>query len=267
MALNRVPIPSPNYSNRGGAAVRLLVLHTAEGARTIESLGSFFQNPGSGVSSHTGADDKVNTVGEFVQRPQKAWTASNANPVACQIEMCAFAAWDNAEWHRHPNMLQNVASWLSEEAAAFGIPLTLLNPQQAQGGGRGVCQHRDLGSWGGNHSDCGNGFPVSEVLAMAGGQPGPAPGPTPPPTTGTAPPFPGTNLVNFTSGHGTSQWQGQMRSRGWSLAVDDLYGNESERICRQFQSEAVAEGHDTGGVDGIVGPKTWALAWTKPLTP
>jgi hypothetical protein len=244
------------------------VLHTAEGSKSIESLGSFFQSPSAGVSSHTGADDKVNTVGEFVSRGNKSWTCANFNPVACQIEMCAFAAWDSAEWHRHPNMLQNVASWLAEESKAFGIPLTVLTDAQAQGSGRGICQHRQLGAAGGGHSDCGNGFPISEVVAMAGGAPGttPPPTPTPPPTTGTAPPFPGTNLVNFTQGHGTSQWQGQMRSRGWSLAVDDMYGNESERVCRQFQQEATAEGHDTGGVDGIVGPKTWALTWTKPVT-
>ena len=41
--LKRVWIPSPNYSSRGGAGVRLIVIHTAEGARTIESLGSYFQ--------------------------------------------------------------------------------------------------------------------------------------------------------------------------------------------------------------------------------
>ena len=66
--------------------------------------------------------------------------------------------------------------------------------------------------------------------------------------------------MNFTAGHGTAQWQGQMSARGWSLAVDDLYGDESERVCRQFQSE---KGLD---VDGIVGPATWDAAWTAPVT-
>src|SRR5215831_18174389 len=33
--LTRKAIPSPNYSSRGGASVRLIVLHTAEGATTI----------------------------------------------------------------------------------------------------------------------------------------------------------------------------------------------------------------------------------------
>jgi len=260
MSLLRVWMPSPNYSSRGGAATRLLVLHTAEGSRTIESLGSFFAASSSGVSSHVGIDDKANTVGEYVRRDQKAWTASNANPIACQAEICAFAAWDSAEWHRHPNMLANAAAWLAEEAAAFGIPLVRLNPQQAQSSGRGVCQHVDLGSWGGGHTDCGPGFPMDEVIAMAGGQPGQAPPQEPPPAAGVAPPFPGTLLANYIEGHGTLTWQLRMAQRGWSILCDDKYGSQSEQVCRQFQAE---KGLD---VDGVVGPITWSAAWTAPVT-
>jgi hypothetical protein len=147
--------------------VRLIVLHTAEGATTIESLGNFFANPSSGVSSHTGADDKPGKIGEYVRRPDKAWTAANANPVAVQIELCAFAAWTTSTWNQHPNMLDNCARWIAEEAAHFGLPITKLTPAQAQGSGRGVCQHKDLGSWGGGHHDCGSGFPYDRVLDMA----------------------------------------------------------------------------------------------------
>src|SRR5215469_14780527 len=176
MALNRIPIWSPNYSSRGGSSVRLIVIHTAEGATTIQSLGAFFANPSSQVSSHTGIDDTPNTVGEYVQRPMKAWTAANANPVAIQTELCAFASWTSAQWNQHPTMLQNCAQWIAEEAAAFNIPITRLTPAQAQSNGRGVCGHVDLGSWGGNHWDPGPNFPMDQVIQMAKGQqPGPAP--------------------------------------------------------------------------------------------
>ena len=167
ISLKRKSIPSPNYSSRGGAAVRLIVIHTAEGARTIEELGNFFKNPSSGVSSHVGADDKAGTVGEYVKRGSKAWTAANANPVAVQIELCAFAKWSTAEWNKHPAMLENCARWIAEEAKAFGIPITKLSSSQAQGSGRGVCTHNDLGSWGGGHWDPGGGFPMDKVLNMA----------------------------------------------------------------------------------------------------
>ena len=168
MSLTRRQIPSPNYSSRGGAAVRLIVVHTAEGATSIESLGNFFANPSSQVSSHVGADDKANTVGEYVKRGNKAWTAADANPVAVQIELCGFASWTTSTWkNNHAEMLRNCAKWIAEESGKFGVPITKLSPGAAQGSGRGVCQHKDLGSWGGNHSDCGSGFPMDFVLDMA----------------------------------------------------------------------------------------------------
>jgi hypothetical protein len=131
-------------------------------------LGSYFQGNVS-ASSHVGADDKVNTVGSYVDRSMKAWTQSNFNGSAVSIELCGFASWSTAEWNNHPNMLDNCAKWIAEEAAHFGIPITRLNASQAQGSGRGVCQHVDLGAGGGGHHDCGSGFPMDRVLDMARG--------------------------------------------------------------------------------------------------
>jgi hypothetical protein len=236
------------------------VCHTAEGSSNIADLGAWFANPASGVSSHVGIDDSPNTVGEYVRRDYKAWTASNANPVAVQAELCAFAEWDSATWNAHPNMLANTAAWIAEEAAAFAIPLVKLTADQAQGGTAGVCQHADLGSWGGGHWDCGPGFPMDAVLALAGGvTPPPQPTPSPPPA-GVAPPWPGVYLRNFTSVAEAQTWQAQMAARGWTLDVDGMYGNQSEDVCRQFQAE---KGLD---VDGVVGPDTWAATWTEPVT-
>jgi hypothetical protein len=67
----------------------------------------------------------------------------------------------------HPEMLKNAAQWLREEAGIYGIPLVNLTPSQAQGTGKGVCQHADLGAWGGGHVDCGKGFPIDYVLQLA----------------------------------------------------------------------------------------------------
>jgi hypothetical protein len=167
MALQRKWIASPNYSGRGTSGVRLIVIHTAEGALTIESLGNFFANSSSGVSSHTGIDDKPGIIGEYVKRSNKAWTAGNANPYSVQTELCAFAKWPLSEWNKHPVMLQNCADWVREEATGYGIPIVRLNAAQAQGGGYGVCQHADLGASGGGHWDCGGGFPMDEVLRIA----------------------------------------------------------------------------------------------------
>jgi hypothetical protein len=147
-----------------------VVLHTAQGAATYEALGSFFANPASGVSSHVGIDDTPGEVGEYVRRDFKAWTQGNANPYSVAAELCAWAEWSTAEWWNHPNMLENTARWVAEECAAFGIPLRALSPGEAQGSAAmGVCQHSDLGAAGGGHWDCGPGFPIGDVLEMAGG--------------------------------------------------------------------------------------------------
>jgi hypothetical protein len=89
--------------------------------------------------------------------------------VAVSLELCGFASWSTAEWDNHPNMLDNCAKWIAEEAAHFNIPIDRLTPASAQGGGHGVCQHVDLGQRGGGHHDCGAGFPMDRVLNMARG--------------------------------------------------------------------------------------------------
>jgi hypothetical protein len=148
--------------------VRLVVLHTAEGARTYQSLGNYFKG-NVGASSHVGIDDTPGVVGEYVRTPYAAWTQASYNSAAVSAELCAFAGWDAAEWSRHPAMLRNAADWVAEECARFGLPIRALSAGEAQGAGRGVCQHADLGSAGGGHWDCGPGFPMADVLAMAAG--------------------------------------------------------------------------------------------------
>jgi hypothetical protein len=165
--IERDPIPSPNYSTRHGTPVRLIVLHTAEGALTYQALGNYFADPASGVSSHAGIDDTPGRIGIYVPRGDKAWTQGNANPYSLAAELCAFAAWSEAEWWLHPQMLENCAAWVAEEAAAFGIPLVALTPTEAQSGASGVCQHADLGAAGGGHWDCGPGFPMAWIIDAA----------------------------------------------------------------------------------------------------
>jgi hypothetical protein len=171
MSLQRVGIPTPNYSGRGGVFPRLIVFHTTEGARNFRDLGAYFANPATQASSHVGIDDTPGQIGEYVQRSGKAWTQANANPYCVAAELCAFAKWTAADWATHPQMLANAAAWAAEESTILGIPLVGLSAAQAQDGrSAGVCQHNDLGAAGGGHWDCGTGFPIAQVLAMASGQ-------------------------------------------------------------------------------------------------
>jgi hypothetical protein len=167
MPLKRIWIPSPSYRSGRSGNPRLLVLHTTEGSRTVESLGNYFANRANEVSSHAGADDKPNTIGTYVSRANVAWTQGDANDESISLEMCAFAAWPESEWAKHPNLIDNVAQWLAEESKFFDIPLVRVSPRQALSSGTGVCEHRDLGAWGGGHHDCGDGFPLGDVIQMA----------------------------------------------------------------------------------------------------
>ena len=94
------------------------------------------------------------------------------------VELCAApisssyacgANWSSDEWNRHDGMLANLADWIREECQHYGLPITKLSANDAQGSGRGVCGHADLGAGGGGHWDPGPNFPWSTVMDMARG--------------------------------------------------------------------------------------------------
>jgi len=51
-----------------------------------------------------------------------------------------------------------------------------------------------------------------------------------------------------------------MGKRGWTITADGFYGNQTSSVTRQFQQEKGLS------VDGLIGPQTWAAAWTAPVT-
>ena len=57
-----------------------------------------------------------------------------------------------------------------------------------------------------------------------------------------------------------TQWQTQMQKRGWVISTDGLYGPQTANITRTFQTQKGLT------VDGLIGPQTWAAAWTSPIT-
>ena len=259
MALSREWIPSPNYSARSGS-VRCIVLHTSEGAQDYTSLGNYFKGKVD-ASSHVGIDNRaLGRIGEYVRRGSKAWTQANYNNAAVSAELCtpsgAASGWSESTWRGKDVMLRNAAAWIAEEAAALGIPITKLTSSQAQGSGRGVCEHKNFGSGGGGHTDCGNGFPMDYVLSLArGGAPAPPSSSTP----GKAPPL---RVDYFGRSHNSKcadvrVWQDKMCSWGWFTRpqVDGIFGPQSEDVAKRFQRQQGLT------ADGLVGPATWAKTW------
>lgn len=56
------------------------------------------------------------------------------------------------------------------------------------------------------------------------------------------------------------QFQRQMKSRGWKIAVTGRFDKATENVVRLFQKEKRL------GADGIIGPETWKAAWSLPVT-
>lgn len=59
--------------------------------------------------------------------------------------------------------------------------------------------------------------------------------------------------------NGLAKWQQRMRDRGYSLAADGRYGDETAAAARNLQRLAGLKR------DALIGPDTWAAAWTLPV--
>ena len=116
------------------------------------------------------------------------------------------------------------------------------------------------------------------VVSLGGGMTSPIGKPTVVAKGSEAPawPLPSSHLIyhnprkraTWHDGHGDDTtgraairtWQRRMKDRGWSITPDGFYGPATERVTRQFQAEKGLI------VDGIIGPATWAAAWTSSIT-
>jgi N-acetylmuramoyl-L-alanine amidase-like protein len=159
-----------NHSS--GGSKRLLVIHTMEGFTGPEGAKDcaiYFQSD-CGASSQVCIDNNRGRICEGVSRNNSAWTQCNYNSVSISCEQSGYASWSRDYWlSNRENQLRNIADWLAEESRATGIPLVDLSGSSAQGSGRGVCYHSELGSSGCGHSDPGSGFPLDKVLEWAKG--------------------------------------------------------------------------------------------------
>ncbi len=78
-----------------------------------------------------------------------------------------------------------------------------------------------------------------------------------------APPFSGRLLSlkhPMMRGGDVLLWQKRMRTRGWRLSVDGVFGPQSRDVLVKFQKEKKLK------ADGILGPASWAAAWTAKIT-
>lgn len=166
-------IPVNKFSSRLGERVRLLVLHTSEGARTVESLGAYLNRPEVAASYHGAVDDS--RYAAYVNYSVAAWHVRDGNQESDGLCLCGWARWTEQEWLSHGRMLDLAAAWLAERSRARGLPLRRLTDAECAAALRddqhpgGVIDHwtytRATGD--GTHTDNGKLFPFNEVLARA----------------------------------------------------------------------------------------------------
>ncbi|MGV9771320.1 peptidoglycan recognition protein family protein [Streptosporangium sp. NPDC003464] len=120
------------------------------------------------------------------------------------------------------------------------------------GAGNEIKGHRD-----GYSTDCPGG-PLYAWVRRGAPRPGGGPGDPPEPH----PSFPGRVLKYppVMIGEDVRTWQRQMRTRGWGIDVDGMYGEASREICRAFQREKGL------AATGAVNRATWQATWEEPVT-
>lgn len=162
-------IPVNKYSSRLGERVRLVVIHTSEGARDVGALAAYLNRPGVQASYHGAVDDQRYEA--YVNYSQACWALRNGNQESDNLCLCAFAGWSRAEWLRHPRMLELAAAWIAERCLARRLPVLRLTDREvgdamrndAHRGGWTDHDGYTKGTGDGTHWDVGENFPFDVV--------------------------------------------------------------------------------------------------------
>jgi N-acetyl-anhydromuramyl-L-alanine amidase AmpD len=134
--------PSPNFSERLGSRVDLIVIHDTEGG--YAGAVGWFANHHSGVSAHVVLKEDGSEAIQMVSFGKKAWHACAFNSRSIGLEMAGFAkaGYGENEW----NAAAAIVAYLLH---AHQIPVRFAE----HGVGAGFCSHYHLGAAGGGHSD------------------------------------------------------------------------------------------------------------------
>lgn len=173
-------IPSRNYgTGRRGAAVDLIVIHTAECSespgKSAEAVARYFATTTRQASAHFCCDDQ--TVVQCVRLADTAWAAPGANQNGVQIELAGYANQTPEQWDDSfsVSMLKVAASLVSDVATRFNIPLVELDEHDLALNRRGVTTHAAVSRAfrKSTHTDPGVHFPFRWFLELAGAKPCP----------------------------------------------------------------------------------------------
>lgn len=163
-----------NVSNKDARSdiPKIMVAHTTEGPNKkglddVKGISSYFDNPSVQASSTIVTDGEGNTA-RLMPDSAKPWTQASYNSVSLSIENIGYASTTRNEWFKlYHNQLKANAYQFAYWSHLHKIPLrravTLFGGVQRTG----IASHKQLGSYGGGHSDPGRGYPFKYVIWLA----------------------------------------------------------------------------------------------------
>jgi hypothetical protein len=149
------PIPG-QYQGRGGAKVRLFVIHVMQGAE-LDGCDSWFHNPEARVGAHFGVG-RDGAADQWVLTTSAAWACGYFNGVSVSIEHAGFSG----QRLTAPQLATTMRILEHLHELYPSVPLEWTSDPA----GTGVTAHGILGVAGGNHPDC-PGAPIKKQVNKA----------------------------------------------------------------------------------------------------
>lgn len=154
-----------NGGTRPESAIRLVVIHDAEGANA-KGVAAYGASGQRNASWHMTVDDNY----LIQQLPDNivAWAAPGANSDGLQLEICGFASWSKLQWYQHQSTLKRAAWQVARWCREHGIPARYLTDAQLRNGSAGITTHAQVNRVykGSNHTDPGKNFPLGYFLFL-----------------------------------------------------------------------------------------------------
>lgn len=133
-----------HYDGRGGAQVRLFVIHVMQGAK-LSGCDAWFHNPEARVGAHYGVG-RDGAADQWVLVTDAAWACGEYNGVSVSIEHAGFSG----EKLTVPQLATSIRILKRLHELYPKVPLEWTSDPA----GTGVIAHGDLGVSGGNHPLC-----------------------------------------------------------------------------------------------------------------
>ncbi|MEG2189421.1 MAG: N-acetylmuramoyl-L-alanine amidase [Christensenella sp.] len=233
------------------STVRIILHHTEGGdAETVQGIHAYHLSRG-----HKGIDynicvERDGTVsnGRGMEYCGGSVNNSNAATRGMNDDSVAIAALGNFEQNEMPEVQKEALKRIAREVAACYGTTEVVGHNEVAG--------RDYTTCPGKY------FPIDEIRDYVRGAQLETPTPAPPQEPASDIPELTRNLRRGDRGEDVRQAQERLNIHNAGAGAEDgIFGTRTKEAVMRFQQARKDEGRDIGGVDGIIGQKTWAILW------